>query len=61
MTERDTYPDEEPTRPDLPAFMRPPACRHCGRPYGEHAELFPLDLEAECMGLRDRFAPEAAL
>jgi hypothetical protein len=26
--------------------------------FGEHAEMFPLDIEADCLGLRDRFDPE---
>jgi hypothetical protein len=51
------HPSEAPTRPDLPATIIAARCRHCGRAYGDHAELFPLDLEAECMGLRHKFEP----
>ncbi len=59
MTDRDTYPDadEEPTRPDLPRFMAATLCVHCGHVFGDHADMFPLDLEVKCMRLRRNFAP----
>ena len=51
------YPDEAPTRPDLPRSIAATHCVHCGRVFGDHAEMFPIDLEAECMGLRHKFEP----
>ncbi len=50
--------DEAPTRPDLPATIAATRCRACGRVFGDHAELFPRDTEAACLGLRERFDPE---
>jgi hypothetical protein len=56
---RDLYePEELPTRPDNPrACAR--KCKHCGLVYGDHAEIFPIDMNAECFGVRVNFEPEA--
>jgi hypothetical protein len=53
-----TYPENElPTRPDCPrASAR--RCKHCGRVYGEHAEMFPRAPDARCLGVRAYFEPE---
>ncbi len=48
---------EPPTKPDLPRFMAATRCVHCGKVFGEHADMFPLDVDAKCMGLREYFAP----
>jgi hypothetical protein len=52
-----TFDDEPPTRPDLPRFIPATRCVHCGRVFSEHQEMFPLDIEAQCMGLKEYFAP----
>lgn len=54
-----SYPSdsEAPTRPDLPRFKAAVPCAHCGLVFGDHAEMFPLDLQVKCMGLRHNFAP----
>jgi len=52
------YPSDAPTRPDLPKFAAL-KCEHCGKVYGQHAEMFPSDTEAKCLGLRAHFTPKA--
>lgn len=49
--------DEAPTRPDWPNTVAR-RCKHCGRVYGDHAEIFPLDVAAECFGVRANYEPE---
>lgn len=56
---RDLYDsDELPTKPGTPGACAR-KCKHCGRVYGEHAEIFPIDMTAECFGVRVNFEPEA--
>jgi hypothetical protein len=51
------FENELPTRPDTPnAAAR--RCKRCGLVYGSHAEMFPLSIDAECLGLRENFEPE---
>jgi hypothetical protein len=54
----DGYRDSEaPTRPDLPRHFAATLCAHCGRVFGEHADMFPIDMDALCLGLKRNFAP----
>ncbi len=53
----DDYESDAPTRPDLPAFVAAVPCAHCGRVFSAHAEMFPIDVDAKCLGLRVNFAP----
>ncbi len=55
---RDMYTEEElPTKPATPVASAR-RCKHCRKVYGDHAEIFPSDLEVECFGVRVNFEPE---
>lgn len=50
-------PDELPTVPGTPnACAR--LCKHCGKVYGEHADMFPIAPTALCFGVKVNFDPE---
>lgn len=62
MQLRDMYTEDElPTRPGTPDARRAHAarrCKFCRKVYGEHAEIFPTNLDAECFGVQCNFEPE---
>ncbi len=52
-------PDDGPTRPDLPNTVAR-RCVHCGRVYGDHAQIAAPQSRAKCRGIRKGFEPEDA-
>jgi len=57
---RDMYREDEiPTSPGTPvALSAARKCKHCTMVYGQHADIFPVDPDAECFGVKANFEPE---